>query len=273
MNTSPVTSPNNGPDLHSPLKEEHLRRHSHPRHARRGSVSSDASSEDEPSSPDIPRRKSHPNSREGKPSIRFEFPSPTSPPGAVPTSPDPRLRRNVNQEDEMKRRSYPVPIDRSGKLSEPFLMGKRDREARAQRSNSRGQNVTWKDLSPEMWRRGSKSSEDDREREKRDAVPVRRKSRDEGVALDRDRDSGSGSKSDRRRERDREKERQRDRDPVRSRPSTRHSSHEDDVRKDRDWDPRERGPPDSRSFRERDRERRAVSPTRGVDGRYYPAVR
>jgi hypothetical protein len=107
-----------------------------------------------------------------------------------------------------------------------------------------------------MWRRGSKSSEDDRE--KRDAVPVRRKSRDDGP-LDRDRDSGSGSKSDWRRERDREKERDREREPVRSRPSTRHSSHEDDPR--RDWD------------RERDRERRAVSPVRGVDGRYYPAVR
>lgn len=171
-----------------------------------------------------------------------------------------------------------MPIDRSGKLSEPFLLGKRDREARAQRSNSRGQNVTWKDLSPDMWRRGSKSSEDDREREMKE-IPRRMQSRDEGL-LDRDRDSGSGGRSDRRRERDRDRDRERDRDrdrePVKSRSGARHSSHEDDGKRDRGWD-REWDingrAPDGRSFRERDRDRRAVSPVRGVDGRYYPTVR
>lgn len=255
---SPSASPIGGdsPDIKIYPSKEHVRRHSHPRHARRGSVSSDASSEDEPSSPDWGRRSSHPHSREGKPSIRFEFPSPTSPHG-VPTPLDPRIRRSRG-EDEMKRRSYPVPIDRSGKLSEQFLMGKRG-------GNSRGQSVTWKDLSPDMFRRGSKSSEDDREKKE---VPIRRRqSRDESHA---DRDSGSGSRSDhKRRDKDRDRS-DRDRDPVRPRITKRHSSYEDDNRWERDWE--DRGP-DIRSFRDRDRERRAVSPVRGVDGRYYPVGR
>lgn len=255
--SSPVASPgvDGSPDIKIYPAKEHVRRHSHPRHARRGSVSSDASSEDEPSSPDVSRRGSHMSSRERKPSIRFEYPSPTSP-QAVPTPPDPRLRRN-REEDEMNRRSYPVPIDRSGKLSEPFLAAKRG-------GNSRGQNVTWKDLDPEMWRRGSKSSEDDRE--KREVPTSRRQSRDDGYA---DRDSGSGSRSDHKR---REKERarsDREREPDRPRMTKRHSSYDDDYRY-RDWE--DRGP-DIRSFKERDRERRAVSPVRGVDGRYYPTVR
>jgi hypothetical protein len=256
--SSPGASPVgvDSPDIKIHTAREHARRHSHPRHARRGSVSSDASSEDEPSSPDVGRRSSHPISREAKPSIRFEFPSPTSP-YAIPTPPDPRLRRS-REDEEMKRRSYPVPIDRSGKLSEPFLMGKRG-------SNSRGQNVTWKDLSPEMWRRGSKSSEDGREKTE---VPIsRRQSRDENYA---DRDSGSGSRSDHKRG-DKERDRSdRDKGPAIPKTAQRHSSYDDDYRGDRDWD--DRGP-DILSFRDRDRARRAVSPMRGVDGRYYPTVR
>lgn len=173
----------------------------------------------------------------------------------------------------MKRRNFPVPIDRSGKLSEPFLQGKRDRDAGAHRSSSRGQNVTWKDLSPDMWRRGSKSSEEDRERRK--VSSNRRQSRDDGLPdRDPERDSGGGSRSDRRREKDRERER--DREPARPRLAKRHSSYEGDTRWDRD---RERDlnmrSPELRNinFRERDRERRPASPTRGVDGRYYPTVR
>lgn len=249
--SSPVSPIRAGePEVEVPRTKEHARRHSHPRHARRGSVSSDASSEDEPSSPDATRRSSHANSREGKPSIRFEYPSPTSPP-------DPRFRRGT--EDGLKRRSYPVPIDRSGKLSEQFLAGKRG-------SGSRTESVTWKDLTPDMWRRSGRSSEEDRE--KREVPSRRRRSRDDGYV---DRDSG-GSRSDHKR---REKERDRERDMPSSRPklAKRHSSYDDDYRWERDWERDHDRGPDIRSFRDRDRERRAVSPVRGVDGRYYPVAR
>lgn len=247
---SPIGDP---PDIKKRAAREHARRHSHPRQARRGSVSSDASSEDEPSSPDIGRRASH----AGKPSIRFEYPTPTSPHG-ISVAADPRFPRGW--QDAEKRRTFPVPMDRTGKLSEPFMMGRRG-------GSSRGQNVTWKDLSPEMWRRGSKSSESDRE--KREVPGSRRQSRDDTYA---DKDNSSGSRSDHKR---RSKERDRsDRErepPPRPKITKRHSSYDDDHGWHRDWD--DRGGPDARSFRERDRERRAASPVRGVDGRYYPTVR
>lgn len=264
---SPI-SPHNGasPDPREALNNDHVRRHSHPRPARRGSVSSDASSErEEPPSPVQPRRR--PTTRDEGPSIRFEYPSPTSPPHGIPVSPDMRPRpRDGRVNDEDKRRSYPIPIDLNGKLSAPFLL-KRDRDR--PRNNSKGANVRWKDLGDvkDIWKQGSKSSEDDR-----DALPRRRVSRHD-ADLDRDSGSGGGSRSDPKRNSDREVPRTR---------QPRHSSHEGSpqIDRDREWDrnrerDRDREREGLRSFRDRDRdrERRAVSPVRGVDGRFYPTVR
>jgi hypothetical protein len=169
---------------------------------------------------------------------------------AVPPLLDPRLRskeRDVNREreEELKRRSFPIPIDLSGKLSAPFLLGKRS----APRSTSRNGNVRWKDLDgAELFRR----SEDDEGGRRR------------------------GSRDDRS-DRESYKRRERERDVVGVRPKlhARRSSHED-LRRDRERDrERERGAEsgDSRSFRERDRERdrRFGGEVRGVDGRRYPA--
>ncbi|KAF8848946.1 hypothetical protein BDZ45DRAFT_810382 [Acephala macrosclerotiorum] len=279
INTSPVGSPGAGTPqpARSPVDESHVRRHSHPRHARRGSVSSDASGSEDGGSPPSPmdterrrrrRRSDYVRPPEDSPQIppvgvRYSVPS-QPPPGAVPVV-DPRLRPRdpardrergrVRQEDEeVKRRSFPIPIDLSGKLSAPFLLGKRDRQARAARSTSRSNgNVRWKDLdSPDLWRSsGGSMEEDDR--------PA----------------TGRRSGEYKRRERG-------DPRPERPRMHGRRSSHEDAVRRshsdrerDRDRDGIERVVSQRRSFRDRDRdrerERRYVSPVRGVDGRSYPA--
>jgi hypothetical protein len=256
LNSSP-SSPNASPqDLRPPPQPHHVRRHSHPRHARHGSASSDASSEDDgPQSPKstanntgAPRRRSNPHSSHSShagdepSSIRFA--------PAVPTPPDPRLRERREREEEIKRKNFPIPIDLSGKLSAPFLLGKRDRE-RASRSGSRGGNkVSWKDLSevpPDAWKRGSKDSSQEEEHPRRSRDDYRR--------------------------RDRDRERDHDRD-SRPRIQRRRSSHADVSRRERDRDldrDRDRDGRDHRSFREMDRERRAVSPIRGVDGRRYVA--
>jgi hypothetical protein len=282
MNTSPVASPHEpSPDLKSP--PIHVRRHSHPRHERRGSVSSDASSEDEDSPSDImkARRKSypHPNPRDQpNPSARFDYPSPESSPQMGPPIPPnhrPRTRvRREAPEENRERPNYTIPIDLNGKLSEPFMMA---RGGGVPRNSSRGGNVRWKDLSDisNQWRKNgdksNKSSEEDRD-------PLRR----EGARhsdLERERESGSGG-SHKRRERER---------------IPRHAGvEEDDVRsgktspRERDWErERERemerdnresnGRPlgDGKSFRERARDRRDLSPVRGVgkDARYYPMMR
>ncbi|KAE8450638.1 hypothetical protein EG329_005982 [Mollisiaceae sp. DMI_Dod_QoI] len=276
INTSPTSPPNVGiPDpMRTPMEESHVRRHSHPRHARRGSVSSDASSSEDGGSPPSPmdtgrrrrRRRSYPRPPDTEPAqvppvgVRYSVP-PQPGAGAVPVV-DPRLRprdpardrergRVRHEDEEAKRRSFPIPIDLSGKLSAPFLLGKRDRGAGAARSSSRNNgNLRWKDLdSPDLWKSsGGSMEEDDR------PGPARR----------------SGEYKRRERERDARPERPRTRD--------RRSSHEDGPRRshsdrERDRDGGERVVSDRRSFRDRDRERerRYVSPVRGVDGRRYPA--
>lgn len=181
---------------------------------------------------------------------------------AVPPLLDPRLRpkdRDLNsREEELKRKSYPIPIDLSGKLSAPFLLGKRS--APRDRDSSRNGNVRWKDL---------------------DGTELFRRSEDDGGPEVRSRGNGEG-RSDR--EGYKRRERERDRDGVgyrekgeRPKLHARRSSHEDLRRerdKDRDREERGTGSGDGRSFRERerDRERRVGGgETRGVDGRRYPA--
>jgi hypothetical protein len=239
-----------------PPQEPHARRHSHPRHARRGSHSSDASSSSDGESPPSPntrpRRRTH-----GEPAGGVRYTVPPSPSvQAVPPLLDPRLRARdkdlSGREEELKRRSFPIPIDLSGKLSAPFLLGKRS----APRDTSRN-GVRWKDLDgPELFRR----SEDD------GGPEVRRR--------------GSGeARSDREGYKRRERERDREGNGYRERPKlhARRSSHEDlrrDRDRDRERDERGTGSGDSRSFRgkERERERRlGTGELRGVDGRRYPA--
>jgi hypothetical protein len=269
MNGSPITSPNGvtSPNLEPPLNSDHVRRHSHPRQARRGSYSSDASSEpDEPPSPrnvnivagTRPIRRAH-TTREGDlPSVRFPYPSPNIspniPPLAVPLSP--RSREQREREEEEKRRSLPIPIDLSGKLSAPFLLGKRERE-RAPKGKVK---LGWKDLSDvQEWRMGSKSSEEERMRDGEVPVVGRRGSRAE------DNGNGNGNGRD-------YKRRERDKDGIRGGGNTRQSS-DDYPRRERDRErerEREGGRDPERTLRDRDRERRGASPVRGVDGRYYP---
>jgi hypothetical protein len=119
--TSP-DSPQHRPDL-KPLEEDHVRRHSHPRHARRGSFSSDASSSSDGESPTSPRSRSRPLSYHDMTPSSVRYATVPPPPNvqAVPPLPDPMLKR----EEGLKRRSFPIPIDLSGKLSAPFLLGKR----------------------------------------------------------------------------------------------------------------------------------------------------
>jgi hypothetical protein len=187
--------------------------------------------------------------------VRYTVP-PSPSVQAVPPLLDPRLRARdkdlSGREEELKRRSFPIPIDLSGKLSAPFLLGKRS----APRDTSRN-GVRWKDLDgPELFRR----SEDD------GGPEVRRR--------------GSGeARSDREGYKRRERERDREGNGYRERPKlhARRSSHEDlrrDRDRDRERDERGTGSGDSRSFRgkERERERRlGTGELRGVDGRRYPA--
>lgn len=311
-NISSPSSPLATNDIPPPtIRPQNSRRHSHPRHARRGSRSSDASSSsegdgaDDPPSPKnvnvnyVPgvaagiaagvaagatatstRRKSHPHSiqHDSPPIIRYPPPPPQ--PAAAPNPPEPRPRRRISrdraatalsEEEEAKRQSFAVPIDLTGKLSAPFLLGNRNGGARERRNDSRGQTVTWKDLSGvqiDGWRRGSKSSEEDR-----DPKLTRKSSRYESdhEQRDREKERDSGSSGSRRR---RARERDGDGDPVRPLlRERRYSSHEDISRRRREYDydrDREREVP-TRGLRDRDRgDRRGASPVRGVDGRKYP---
>ena len=199
----------------------------------------------------------------------------------------------LNEEEGAKRPSFAIPIDLTGKLSAPFLLGNRGNGERVRRSDSRGPTVTWKDLSgvplDPAWRRGSKSSEEDRmdpklsrksSRHESDRELSRKAARHESDRereREKERDSGS-SGSRRRRERDRDG----DGDPVRPLlRERRYSSHEDVMRRHRDRErdyerEREREREFAgRGFRDRDRERerRGASPVRGVDGRKYPPTR
>jgi hypothetical protein len=165
----------------------------------------------------------------------------------------PKNRDLNSREEELKRQSLPIPIDLSGKLSAPFLLGKRT----APRETSRNGNVRWKDL---------------------DGAELFRRSEDDGGPEVRRRGSGEG-RSDR--EGYKRRERERDRDGVayraeKPRLHARRSSHEDLRReRDRDRDREERGTGsgDGRGFRERERGRErsfAGGEVRGVDGRRYP---
>jgi hypothetical protein len=188
----------------------------------------------------------------------------------------------LGEEEEAKRQSFAIPIDRRGKLSAPFMLGNRGNGEGVRRNNSRGPTVTWKDVSgvplDGAWRRGSKSSEEDRI----DPRLSRKSSRYESDwererEKEKERDSGS-SGSRRRRERGRDGEG----DPVRPLlRERRYSSHDDVMRRHRDREKdyerekeREREFA-GRVFRDRDRarDRRGASPVRGVDGRKYPPAR
>lgn len=316
-NVSSPSSPlaTNGPPPEV-VQTPNPRRHSHPRHARRGSRSSDASSSsegddaDDPPSPKnvnyVPsvaagvtagaagaaastRRRSHPhsNAHDSPPIIRFAPPPPT--PTAAPTPPEPRPRRRISrdraatalsEEEEAKRQSFTIPIDLTGKLSAPFLLGNRGNGG-GRRNDSRGPTVTWKDLSGvqiEGWRRGSRSSEEDR-----DPKLSRKLSRHESDREQRERDKekerDSGSSGSRRR-----RPRERDGNGDTGRPllrERRYSSHEDVMRRhrdqdrDREYDRERERELAGRGFRDRDRDRdrRGASPVRGVDVRKYPPVR
>ncbi|KAH9220672.1 hypothetical protein DL95DRAFT_383182 [Leptodontidium sp. 2 PMI_412] len=272
---SPVDSP-----VPPPMdREDHTRRHSHPRHARRGSMSEDASSSED-GSPDTPiaerrrRRRSYAHERQGPaPPVAVRY-SMAGEPADQRRARERERGRDKEEEEARKRRSFPsIPIDITGKLSAPFLLGKRDRERDRERAKPRsssrsggsGGNVRWKDLDgdavKELWKSTS------------------------GGSLEEDVGSGGRFRDDRERE---FKRRERDRDRERSQ----RGSYEDEGRgsgqegrhrhRDRERD-REavvngRVPPavpDGRSFRERERDRergdrRYASPVRGVDGRRYP---
>lgn len=263
---SPGASPTGAPPVvvppeSRPRPADHARRHSHPRQARRGSMSSDASSSSEGESPT--------KSKPPKTTSRMRSGTQSSPTDGIPSGvrytappviPEPRPRtreRGHLRDDEEKRRSYPVPIDTNGKLSAPFLLQRRDRE-RVHRSRSRNGHLSWKDLdgaaAEELWRRVS-TEEDERPR---------------------------GSKERERGDRDvyKRREREKERD-MRPKLAARQSSHEDSFRRPRSVSDRERGRDrvyagengDRRSYKDRavERERRAQSPIRGVDGRRYPA--
>jgi hypothetical protein len=275
LNTSPISSPQTTqPDLHVPPDAEHPRRHSHPRQARRGSYSSDASSSEDGEGPPSPRspdsgRKRRPRmphaqtTQNGVPGVRYTIPPSPSGPGPLPTPPEPRLRPNPrDREEELKRMSFPIPIDLTGKLSAPFLLGKR--AAPRSSSGNRNGNVRWKDLSAgrELWGNGQNGNGNGNGRNSSSQEDM----------------SGSGRKEEGRYKR---QERERDLRPKLG--ERRRSSNEDVIRRERDRErerERERemfgrgggsgSAPDSRSFRERDRERRGGSPVRGVDGRRYP---
>jgi hypothetical protein len=150
--------------------------------------------------------------------------------------------------------SFPIPIDLTGKLSAPFLLGKR--AAPRSSSGNRNGNVRWKDLSAgtELWGNGqngngngrnSSSQEDMVESGRREGGRYKRQEREKDLRPRLGERRGSGNEDVIRRERDRERERERERD-IFGRGGGSGSA------------------PDSR------RERRGGSPVRGVDGRRYP---
>ncbi|EPE24214.1 hypothetical protein GLAREA_08064 [Glarea lozoyensis ATCC 20868] len=287
---SPTTVPVDLPTK-SPEHESRARGHSHPRHSRRGSLSSDASSErespHESQEAKRPRHRSQPFPYQAR--VDEEVNSARHAP-SVPTPPDPRRRvgrsgERRDREEEDKRRSQPIPIDLSGKLSAPFMLGKRDktrdrerdreREAektdRHPRSGSRNANkVSWKDLGEvtEAWRRSSKDSSQDeshsRHRSERSDERVDYKTRD--------REKHSDRESYRERDRDRDRvtrhhSRRNSQEDLLVRPRTRERDHERERERESE---RTRGTgTDRRAYRDRDRSHQ--SPVRGVDGRRYPS--
>ncbi|PBP16494.1 hypothetical protein BUE80_DR012784 [Diplocarpon rosae] len=255
---SPAESP---PQTRYP--EERERRHSHPRQAhRRGSMSEDASSSEDGGRPMVDRRRRRRSYAHEPPrppvAVRYTAAAP------APSVPEHKKSRERERErdreaEHRKRKSFPtIPIDISGKLSAPFLLGKRgertrERKARSSSRSGGSGNVRWKDLDvgavKGLWGEASGGSVED----------------DVG---------GSGGRY---RERDRERERRR---PRRGSYDERESGREYSGReREREkfvdgWVPS--AVSDGRRFierereRERDRERRYVSPVRGVDGRRYP---
>ncbi|KAG0651726.1 hypothetical protein D0Z07_2065 [Hyphodiscus hymeniophilus] len=304
--SSPIPQFPRGDPSPAAVRPQNIRRHSHPRHARQGSRSSDASSSsegenaDDPTSPKnvnyVPgvaaglaagvaagaaRRHTHSHTslRDDPPIIRFP-PPPPPPTAATDTSAEPNVgpRRRISRdraakalsEEEDKRHKFAVPIDLTGKLSAPFLLGNRANSVRERRNNSKGPTVTWKDLSgvhvDEAFGRGSRSSEEDPTSPKRSRKSSRHESDRE--AHDKDKDRDSGSSSSRRRNR-------RGRDEEAARPilkERRYSSHDDVLRRrrDREYDREREREVLGRGFRDKHRDGRAASPVRGVDGRKYP---
>ncbi|TAQ87489.1 hypothetical protein B7494_g4190 [Chlorociboria aeruginascens] len=147
---SPIGEESGMPGAYSPTAErekEHVRRHSHPRHATRGIFEEEEEEDNERSGSTTPSPTS------GKRRVRNARGTYTTSPADIPSSsgtPSPDPRRQRDRDDDPNRR---IPIDLTGKLSAPFLLGKRT----VPRSSSKGNNVRWQDLSEvtDLWRRGS----------------------------------------------------------------------------------------------------------------------
>ncbi|OWP04158.1 hypothetical protein B2J93_367 [Marssonina coronariae] len=150
---SPVGSP---PQTRYP--EERERRHSHPRHAhRRGSMSEDASSSEDGGAPMVDRRRRRRSYAHEPPrppvAVRYSSAAPPPPPSILEHRKSGERERDRDREAEhRKRKGFPsIPIDISGKLSAPFLLGKRgertkERPARSSSRSGGSGNVRWKDL-------------------------------------------------------------------------------------------------------------------------------
>jgi hypothetical protein len=282
--TVPVDIPTRSPE------DPRVRGHSHPRHARRGSVSSDASSERESpiehmaQAANRQRHHSHPIPYQAR--AEEEINAARHAP-SVPTPPDPRRRvgrsgeRRNREEEDKKRRSQPIPIDLSGKLSAPFMLGKREKERDRARdrdaekvdkyprsTSGNAHKVSWKDLGdgPDFWRRSSKDSSQDESHS-------RHRSERSDDRLDyktRDREKHSDRESYRERDKERERaarhhSRRNSQEELPVRPRTRERDHERE--RERDVERGGRSASDRRALRDRDRH----SPVRGVDGRRYPS--
>ncbi|RDL42552.1 uncharacterized protein BP5553_02531 [Venustampulla echinocandica] len=231
--------------------------HNQPRHASPGGAPENDDDPPSPKTPAVDKRSSRPHSHfhstraghESEPEISPRFVP------AVPAPPDARRRVPRGREDEIKRRSNPVPVDPSGKLSAPFILHREKERDKDGRSISRDKKkLSWKDLSEvtERWRRSAAG---------RDAAT------DETAARHR-----------REKERDGYRERDRERERERPRTSSTRTSYEDLLmRRDRDRErERERetagrgGGLDNRTFRDRDRDHekeRFAVPMRDGDGR------
>jgi hypothetical protein len=281
-------------------EEGHQRHHSVPRHRRRGSMSSDASSEAEVPTPpanDSRRRATpyslRPDSRPGSrpssrptsrpvsmhehsphlssssspprmtPHIHRQDATPTEGPGVRYTMPPPLRPRERQHSDhnEEKRRSYVAP-DSASKLSTPFYASK-DRDRGSERSSSHGRNsahLRWKDLDGPSM------------------FPSRQNSQREPPRKSSGEDEGSRRASLSEKERDR-RSRERATTGTNDRPRLFGEEREQrDQRRhsnsDKDGTRPVSGDKSSRTFKERDRDRRGgfgtTSPVRGVDGRHYP---
>jgi hypothetical protein len=124
--TSPAPVSPQPPVARSP-GEDHIRRHSHPRHRREPRTPSSSSesdtdpgTSDEAASPKTPsRQKPQTNPKRPTSTIHVSVPSPSSPvSGPYPTTPQQR-KQNLAVPERLA--NYKIPVDSSGKLSAPFI--------------------------------------------------------------------------------------------------------------------------------------------------------